>query len=311
MSNTIEIMANPNSFFGTYNHFQRLGWYFDKIVQRIEELTNSECQRVMTGRFVYVEQEDAIFLRSKGTYTYVRYKAILDSNGNITHYNNISEEITTTGFKFIGYLTQHARLLLDKNGQFFDFDERNFTFPYKIADDDYVKRISAYYFPTDDNEYVFNDSQYAIVSNVKFMVKLDKVVRLRSQPDTYSSLVIEQDLLPTDHRLYPVINDEILNYPNWYQVNINNNIGFIYKKYTSQAKLKIILNNAPIRSLPLNEASVITELESSELIVYQIVNISKNLNWYKIKFEYNNQINEGWIDKTAVEVIWDDNEETE
>jgi hypothetical protein len=111
----------------------------------------------MTGRFVYVEQEDAIFIRTEGTHDYVRYSVIIDPDSEVISYDNKPETITTEGFKFIGYLTRHARLLLDADGKFFDFDDSNFTFPYKIANDENVKRISAYYFPTTNNTSIWGN----------------------------------------------------------------------------------------------------------------------------------------------------------
>ena len=322
MSIAAEVLANPNSFFGTYNHFQRLGWYFDKIVETTDNLKDQDTLRVMTGRFVYVEREDAIFLRTEGTYSYIRYKPIEYYNENDelvrVEYSNVPDPINTVGFRFIGYLTQHARLLLDKDGMFFDIDKSNFTFPYKIANDEYVKRISAYYFPTDNNSYVFDDSKYSI-SPRNLIVKLNQVVRLRSKPNNQASLVVEQDLLPSDHYLYPVIG-ESADHPNWYQVDFNNNIGWIYKKYTSTpVYLKLVsfsgdgsqvIDQIPVREEPNTDSDIQHHLQTSNDTYYEIINISKNRNWYKIKYLYeeNNQLvtKQGWVGKIAVEIDWDD-----
>lgn len=145
--NAIEDNYYANSFFGTYDHYQRIGWYFDKIVENISDLT--DCLQVMTGRFVLVTSEDAVFIRTNEETEYI---STIDQ----------AQSTTIEGFRFIGYLTPHAKLLLDENGEYIDIDASNFIIPYKIANDDIVKRISAYYFPTSNNISIFGPTEELI-----------------------------------------------------------------------------------------------------------------------------------------------------
>lgn len=276
-----------NSFFGTYNHFQRLGWYFDKVVQTVEDLKKPECSRVMTGRFVYVEQEDAIFIRTEGTHSYKRYKAELDSTTGRMTYSNTAETITTEGFKFIGYLTQHARLLLDSNGMFFDFDESTFSFPYKIANDENVKRVSAYYFPTDNNSSIWGNLPN---TEVQYMVRLLRAVNIRELPNTYATLLLP--LAQDDDALYGV-EDKTEDLPNpWYKVTVDGITGWIYANYTEKAYFKIKPESpVDVYKDPITTSTIIGEISNASLY-YQIKNISADKKWYY--FEYGTEIF-GWV----------------
>lgn len=139
-----------NSFYGTYDHYQRIGWYFDKIVDDLEDL--EDCKDIMTGRFVLVKTEDAIFMRTSDNYTenypYQRYE--IQGNelipvGNVNVYE-------TEGFRFIGYATRKAMLLLDD--AYIDVDN---IAAYKIANTNNVRSLSAYYFPTEYNKEYWKD----------------------------------------------------------------------------------------------------------------------------------------------------------
>lgn len=293
-----ETYTDFNTFYGTYDHYQRYGWYFDKIVQSIEQLRNST--NVLTGRFVYVTQDDAIFLRAQGIYPYKRYAAEIHDDGTITYSPNVQTE-NINGFRFIGYLTQHAKLLLGAEGQFFDINNTNYTFPYKIANDEYVRRISAYYFPTEYN------AQSRIV-DATTVIKLSRECNLRNGPGSKYQLL---DILdPEDHLLYQVI-DYNQTY-DWYKIiseQSENKIGWVYKPRTSDVFLKIILdlpNGVPIREMPSSNSNIKFRLSAGDT-QYQIIN--KYGNWYKIKI---NDEQEGWIGRKLnsetpiVKVVWED-----
>lgn len=281
MSTTTDVLSNLDSFYGTYNHYQRQGWYFDKIVETIEELSN--CLSVLTGRFVYVEQEDAIFIRTYGTYEYERYKAEIDSLSGRVIYSNEAEVIETNGFKFIGYLTQHARLLLDAQGMFFDFDERNFTFPYKIANDENVKRISAYYFPTNNNSSIWGNLPD---TNIQYMVRLLRAVNIRELPDTYATLLLP--LAQDDDALYGVEENsrDSQHTPNpWYKITVDGITGWIYGNYTEKAYFKLSSESpASVYKDPITTSAVIGEISDLSKY-YQIKNISADKMWYYFELD--------------------------
>ena len=121
-----------NSFYGTYDHYQRIGWFFDKVVSTIDDL--DDCLDILTGRFVLVEENDAIFMRD---YAY-------DIEGNYFQYYDsgyeyedgqfipIGEAIPIKGFKFIGFATRRSKLLFNENGQY-GIIEITDDIPYKIA----------------------------------------------------------------------------------------------------------------------------------------------------------------------------------
>ena len=109
-----------NSFYGTYDHFQRIGWYFDKIVENVTDLNTEECQQVLTGRFVLVLNEDAIFMRDYNyddqDYNYypIGTRYTWDNEGKMVFPQGAG--IPITGFRFIGYATRLAKLLASENG---------------------------------------------------------------------------------------------------------------------------------------------------------------------------------------------------
>ena len=160
-----------NSFYGTYDHFQRIGWYFDKIVPYIGNL--NDCLDVLTGRFVLVQNEDAIFMRDYNYdnqnfefYPYSTTYEWNEENGEFIY--NSGDAVPITGFRFIGYATRLAKLLIDENGNTTAIDV-NGNLPYKIAKTKNVQQMSAYYFPTDKNKNVFrlDDNNYKLVQELE------------------------------------------------------------------------------------------------------------------------------------------------
>lgn len=134
-----------DSFYGTYNHYQRIGWFFDKIVADLEDL--EDCLNILTGRFVLVENEDAIFMRAPGVHEYTRFV----TGQKAIDVEDSDNPIEIEGFKFVAYATQKAKLLLDSNGDYISLTNDNQDVPYKIAKDSYIKAIGRYYFPSDKN----------------------------------------------------------------------------------------------------------------------------------------------------------------
>lgn len=143
-----------NSFYGTYDHYQRIGWFFDKVVSTIDDL--DDCLDVLTGRFVLVEENDAIFMRD---YAY-------DVEGNYFQYYDggykyedgqfvpVGAAIPIKGFKFIGFATRRSKLLFNEDGQYGIIETAD-DIPYKIAKTKNIQQLSAYYFPTIKNQNVF------------------------------------------------------------------------------------------------------------------------------------------------------------
>ena len=159
-----------NSFYGTYDHFQRIGWYFDKVVTTIEDLDN--CRDILTGRFVFVLGEDAIFMRDNAydedPFTY-ELRGDLHYNQQTGTFDFIDEEgtIEIYGFRFIGYATRRAKLLIDEQGNYLNIDLNEFAIPYKIASTKSIQQLSAYYFPTDRNAHVFKQSNLTPVQEIQ------------------------------------------------------------------------------------------------------------------------------------------------
>lgn len=145
----IDTEGYANSFYGTYDHYQRIGWYFDLIVDSLEDLNSIQAQAIMAGRFVLVKDEDAIFMRSgnNGTYKYTPYE-IIEKENELYYSPGATQTVTTNGFRFIGYASRKALLLLNKDS-YVKVDAMD---AYKIADTDTVRTISAFYFPTEYNE---------------------------------------------------------------------------------------------------------------------------------------------------------------
>lgn len=144
----IDTEGYANTFYGTYDHYQRIGWYFDLVVDNLNDLEKSEAQRIMAGRFVLVKNEDAIFMRTgdDAKYKYTPYELEGDESGKY-YVPKATEPVNTPGFRFIGYASRKALLILGENG-YIDIDEMK---AYKIANTETVRTISAYYFPTQYN----------------------------------------------------------------------------------------------------------------------------------------------------------------
>lgn len=144
----IDTGAYANSFYGTYDHYQRIGWYFDKIVDDIADLDLEDTKRVLTGRFVLVKNEDAIFMRTSNeeSDTFTKYE-IVKENDKYYIEQVSSTTYTVEGFRFIGYASRRAMLLFGDEG----YIDVNAMQAYKIAGKPNVRRLSAYYFPTQYN----------------------------------------------------------------------------------------------------------------------------------------------------------------
>lgn len=153
----IDTEGYPNSFYGTYTQYQRIGWFFDKIVNNLEELTNPDTKKVLTGRFVLVLNEDMIFQRVGDNYE-IENDSPLSS---MRQYEQISEKAYrpgsqtlanklegVTGFKFIGFASRRAIFILNEHG----YIDADLIDRYKIADTDIIRTIGAFYFPTKYNE---------------------------------------------------------------------------------------------------------------------------------------------------------------
>lgn len=169
-----------NSFYGTYDHFQRIGWFFDKVVSEIADL--DECLDVLTGRFVLVEDKDAIFMRDyaydeEGNYFNYYDGGYIYQNGQFIPNPN-GETYNIKGFKFIGFATRRSKLLLSENGEYYGIDVNDDT-PYKIAKTKNVQQLSAYYFPSLKNRNVFHD----INTDSKFSFIID--LELDKDKDNY------------------------------------------------------------------------------------------------------------------------------
>lgn len=173
-----------NSFYGTYDHYQRIGWFFDKIVDTIVSNPESNktgldnCLDVLTGRFVLAKDDDAIFMRDyaydvEGNYFQYyencRYSFI---NGNFVPQEE-SIPIPVKGFRFIGFATRRSKLILNENGDYFDIEVNNET-PYKIAKTKNIQQLSAYYFPTIKNQNVFKlGNNYTPITELEAISDID------------------------------------------------------------------------------------------------------------------------------------------
>ena len=155
-----------NSFYGTYDHFQRIGWFFDKVVSTIVDL--DQCLDVLTGRFVLVEDKDAIFMRDYA-YDVEGHEFIYYDDGyryEDGQFVPVGQGIPIKGFKFIGFATRRSKLLLNENGEYFGI-EVNDEIPYKIAKTKNIQQLSAYYFPTIKNKHIISVPNYNLVTDLE------------------------------------------------------------------------------------------------------------------------------------------------
>ena len=270
-----------NGFYGTYDHFQRIGWYFDKIVYDLDDLDN--CVNVMTGRFVLVMNENAVFLRTgnSGDNTYTQNAIVsIDPTTHEVSYNsgNTNPITITKGFKFIGYITPHAKLLLDQDGSFIDINTSNFMIPYKIANDEYVKRISAYYFPTSHNQNIWNNTP----SNDPIkVIKFQQVANIRSTYDSSADII---GIVGNDNSVYCAYDSHNdTNGSLWYLITAGQYTGWVLASATRQAKCKIIATQANLYDQPDEINGTIISTLSGGDTVYSIFNISNDNQWYKFR----------------------------
>ena len=144
-----------NTFYGTYDHYQRIGWYFDLVVDSLDDLTSEQALKVLTGRFVLVKDEDAIFMRtSNGSLDYYE-RFVIEKKESADYYKPYSTEtIEIDGFRFVAYASRRALLLIGEKG-YIDLDK---MMAYKVANTKCVRRMSAYYFPTSQNEEIWKDT---------------------------------------------------------------------------------------------------------------------------------------------------------
>lgn len=123
-----------NYFYGTHDHYDHPGWYFDEVVDTLEDLNTNKIRAIRPGRFVLVKDLQAIFLRDghDAEYYFVN-PVMIDERHNKYYYvdkYNISGKVVdsvdiseydpnaisiTSGFRFIAYTNKLAQILL-KNG---------------------------------------------------------------------------------------------------------------------------------------------------------------------------------------------------
>lgn len=121
-----------NYFYGTADHYYHPGWYFDLIVSTVNDLSEQAARAIRPGRFVLVQDSEAVFMRTGDNESYWFVPPIRNNNNEYYYYNDYehvsgtstSEEtpdpdlgaIETTGFRFIAYTNKMAQIIMENNG---------------------------------------------------------------------------------------------------------------------------------------------------------------------------------------------------
>ena len=149
-------------FYGSDDHYQHPGWYFDKVINSLDNLEGLKNQ-VYTNRFVLVYKYHAIFMRTNDNNSYYFVKP-WDNNFNYVYdykklnghtvnaardsiVNNLPEkykEAVTkiSGFQFISYTNKIAQTLL-RDGSLPYIDEEN---PQLYNTTSNLQYMASYYF---------------------------------------------------------------------------------------------------------------------------------------------------------------------
>lgn len=167
------ILDLHNYFYGTENHYYHPGWYFDKIVDKKEEIQNKEngLDKIRPGRYVLCQEDNAIFVRTGDTdsdnYYFVSPKIYNDRNyyyyndfehisgrkvgtvkqSILDNYNQAGiDVIVTSGYRFISYTNNMASILLENNAVLTIPTSNAKPVLFSVAPADQLGNLASYYF---------------------------------------------------------------------------------------------------------------------------------------------------------------------
>lgn len=156
MSNNMNL---HNYFYGTEDHYYHPGWYFDLIVNTVNDLSE-QAQAIRPGRFVLVSDSEAVFMRTGDNESYWFVPPIRNDNDEYYYYNDYEhvsgksvdevtpegEYVQTTGYRFIAYTNKMAQVIMENNGSLaipYDSDGKPVLYS---ANTDQMGNLASYYF---------------------------------------------------------------------------------------------------------------------------------------------------------------------